>query len=156
MKILLVLSLIAACSLSPIVKAQNLKTQINQSFLVDSNFDFGGKVYFNCSSLENQFSVLLKTLGATDVKVTCNGGFTQGLPPIAWEANVKVSYTAVDNDDNSQSNFKAVKLNQSESCFLMTQLFRQVEHSFTFKNLKVTRTCMEADAPFHLETEVLN
>ncbi len=133
------------------------KTQMNQNFFLSSDFDFGGKIYFNCRSVEDQFTTLLKTLGASDIKVSCTGGITEGVPPIGWDnASVTASYTTLQDNTDSQGAYKAVKLNQFDSCFLMTQLFKQVEHSFSMKDLKVTRSCMEADEAFHLQAEVLN
>ena len=133
------------------------KTQMNQNFFLNSDFDFGEKIYFNCRSVEDQFTTLLKTLDASDIKVSCTGGITEGVPPIGWDnASVTASFTALQDNTDSQGVYKPVKLNQFDSCFLMTQLFKQVEHSFSMKDLKVTRTCMEADEAFHLQAEVLN
>ncbi len=145
------LGLSAAQASVPAVKAP-----VTQEFFLNSDFDFG-KIYFSCNSVENQFTALLKTLGATDIKVNCIGGISESSP--MWDASVAVTYTALrasqQTPASTQADFKEIKVNKFDSCFLMTQLFAAVQGSFEMKDLKVTRSCMNADAPFHLQVSTL-
>ncbi len=157
MKFLIVLisSLIGFSNAQASVPA--FKTKIVKEFSLNSFFDAGDRVYFNCQTVENTMTDMLTKMGAQDVSVQCYGGIQENLPSDAWEASVRASYTTLQASPNGNipSDYKAVSLDSYDSCYLLSQLFTNVEDSFNIKDLTGNTSCPSLDSRMHLKMSTL-
>jgi hypothetical protein len=158
----LTLTLTLALGLSFIAHAEDATGVLqhsSQHFAIDSMTDVGNRIYYNCDSVENQVTGLLKEMGAQNIRVTCYGGMDRNMPPISWEASVDLSYSAMKLAGADESGVKAiwtpVSIRDSDNCHLLTQVFRNVKGHFAIRSLKGPGHCGSIDQSFRVQFETL-
>jgi hypothetical protein len=131
------------------------------SFTLNSNWDFGGKVYYSCDSVEGTATDMLKKMGARNVSVDCSGGMdatNPGWPPM--DAYLSVKYDSVKaasgNDGQTvQADYASVVLRDYQNCFMANQLFKKFSPTFDIKDLTGLRSCMEPESNYKYSFDVL-
>ena len=127
----------------------------HDSFMIDSNMDFGGRVYYNCDSVEVKVKELLRKMGAQNVKVYCHGGVDDFNPPIAWEASVDLSFSSyrhvTDERSGTPAQWYKVSIRSHDDCQLLSQVFKRVKRRFEIQNLKGPNRCGSINKSFRAE-----
>lgn len=129
------------------------KVSHSVEFTLSPHFDLGHKVYYSCSSAEDQIEMQMERMGATNVDVRCTGGLDDFRPEFSTPAFISMTYDVLKSNaaGNIAADWKTVKANSYNNCFMMTQLFKQVAHTFEMQNVKVSGHCMNPDSPFRLK-----
>lgn len=130
------------------------------SFAMNSNWDFGGKIYFRCDSIEATAKEMLQAMGARNVQIKCYGGITDTTPSFAWDSSLDVKYdsvTAASSSDTQtvQADYSSVVLKDYQNCFMANQLFKRFQKTFSIKNLSGFRSCSEPDTNYKYSFDVL-
>lgn len=128
-------------------------------FTISSIWDFGGRVYYNCDSVEDAAKDMLQHLGARNISVQCTGGLDHnGMPPM--EAYLRVSYDSLKASGSGdpsaiQAYYTAVELRGYQDCFLAQQLFKKFVPTFDTKDVSSVRRCTEASGSYLYRLSVL-
>ena len=133
--------------------------QVEQEFMIDSDVDFGGKIYYRCDTVEISVKLLLEKMGARDVQVRCYGGIDQFRPVELSSSSLKLQYTVLSSRDSSSARYPtqwtAVSIRSFESCHLLTQVFKQVKGQFELRNITGPSTCFSSNQNFRVQFETL-
>ena len=155
------LSLALATFVSSAVFALPAKVVSNDySFAVNSNWDFGGKIYYRCDTVENTAKEMLQVMGARNVQVKCYGGITDTTPSFAWDSSLDVKYDSVKEASASdsqtvQADYSSAVVKDYQNCFLANQLFKKFQKTFSIKNLSGLRSCSSPDSNYKYSFDVL-
>jgi hypothetical protein len=147
----LLLQVIAAQAAVPSVKVAHHK-----EFGLESNFGFGHKVYYECSSAEDKIQFQMNKMGAMNVQVNCQGGIDWTLPSEFWNAYITLSYETLRLPSTGQdqlvpADWQQVNLNTFGDCTLMKQVFDETRDTFEMNSLVEPGRCLRSDSSFHLQ-----
>ncbi|MEZ0392937.1 MAG: hypothetical protein ACAH59_12025 [Pseudobdellovibrionaceae bacterium] len=136
------------------------KNQQQMSFYLDSRFDAGHDVYYNCQSVEMSVTLFLQQLGAQNVYVRCSGGIDDLYPPPAWPAHLNLSFQSLKTASTSVANpisadWKEISINAFDDCFLLSQIFGKIQPGMDIKDVDGPNHCFEPDSAFHLKLKAL-
>ena len=117
----------------------------------------GETVYYTCDSVVAATKDILKSIGAKNISVDCNGGLDYPLP--ASDAFVSANFdslvpaagnapTAID------ASFNGVTLSGSDNCYLVSSILSAVSSDFTIASL-AGNSCFNANDAYSIRLSVL-
>lgn len=125
--------------------------QTTKEFTIRSSFGAGGRVYYNCDSVESSVADMLSEMGAIRINVRCSGGIQDNFPPM--DAYVRVTFTAlklaaINDRDVIKADWKRVDLHSWDDCVLKTQVFENVQSGFALSDVRRTTQCSSPSSQF--------
>lgn len=119
------------------------------SFHVDSNLDFGGRVYYACDSVETQTEAMLEKLGATGISVHCRGGLDRW-GQFSTEAFVDATF-----DAPVTGILQVVQFRGFQGCHLAREIFAGVRDSFQITQVTGLGACLRSSDGYRFEVSVI-
>lgn len=135
------------------------RTPVTMQFSLDSTFEPGSTVYYNCDSVEHSLGEMLSDLGASDISVRCSGGIDHSG---YWDAYIDAQFSPVRStlatDDEAgtvMAEWRPVELSGLDNCFLAVQLFDQVRDSFELASVEAPNRCSRIGGRYRIRLMTL-
>jgi len=119
------------------------------NFLINSNLDFGGRVFYACGSVESETEALLEKLGATGVSAACRGG----LDP--WGGFSTEAYVNATFDAPTTGTEQTIELRGFRNCHLVKEIFNSVRSSFKITNVSGLRSCSSSSDSYRFKVTLI-
>lgn len=122
------------------------------SFTISTFSNFGGRVFYNCDSVEDQVERVLTKMGAQVEYVRCTGGLDRW-GRMHTAAHVRTSFITANSDDFNSLKTK-VTIKEHGNCHLNNEIVRSVVKYFEVENLNM-RSCFRTDSNTHITMDVV-
>ena len=124
-------------------------------FIVSSFTADGGRVFYNCRSVERATLRMLKQLGAKKTRVRCRGGLDP-LNGFSTEAVVRASFQSLDASiaGNISTSLYDESFNHRTDCHLYNTIFDSVKKDFEISSYNVDR-CFRSGDRTRIRAEVI-
>lgn len=115
----------------------------------------GSRVYYNCDSVEDTVSSVLRKMGANISSVRCTGGLDR-FGQFHSSAVVKVSFESLSSkiDQGVAAHVEAVEFKVRNNCHLYNSIVKGVSESFEISSLKI-RKCRKPGDRVRIKMNVL-
>lgn len=104
----------------------------SSSFTIPTFTGNGGRVYYNCDSVEHRVKSVLEDMGAVVHSVRCTGGLDRWGGRMHLPASVRVVYDTLNSelDGNVATVVGETQISQRDNCHLNTNIFNAVKGNF--------------------------
>ena len=104
----------------------------SSSFTISTFANGGTRVFYNCDSVENRVTHMLKQMGAHVLSVRCTGGLDRWGAGMHLPASVRVTYDTLSSkiDGNVATVVGETQIKQRDNCHLNNAIFKGVRHNF--------------------------
>lgn len=122
-------------------------TRIN--FRINSNLDFGGRVFYACDSVEAETEAVLEKLGAAGASAACRGGFDP------WGGFSTEAFVNATFDAPTTGVEQTIELRGFSNCHLVKEIFRGVRSSFKITNVSGLGSCSSSNDSYRFKVTLI-
>jgi len=114
-----------------------------QDIVVDTFNGAMDHIYYDCDYAKTQTKRILKTLGASDIKVTCTGGLDRfrRMPPRPLFLRTQFQALSSTGEGQYTAELQPFRFRYTDDCHLPATLFKALVPHFEFATVEYTKSC---------------